>query len=122
MIVIDAQLPPALAMWFQERGFTAEHVGPLMGDPAASDECIWTRARQPGWMIVSKDQDFVDRGTLYGPPPIVIHVNLGNCSNRNLLAHLDRCWSTVVALVQQPDAAVVTIDWLAIGLRTTNQR
>lgn len=32
-------------------------------------------------MILSKDQDFVDRGTLYGPPPIVIHLNLGNCSN-----------------------------------------
>ena len=51
-----------------------------------------------------------------------MHVNLGNGSNRNLLAHLDRCWSTVAALVQQPDAAVITIDWLAIGLRTTNRR
>lgn len=121
MIVIDAQLPPALAAWFQNGGYMAEHVGPLMGDPAASDERIWTRARQPGWMIVTKDQDFVDRGTLFGPPPVVIHVNLGNCSNQRLLAHFDRCWPTVAALVQQPDAAVVTIDWLAIGLRTVNR-
>jgi len=119
MIVIDAQLPPALVTWFRERGFVAEHVGPLMGDPAASDERIWTRARQPGWIILSKDQDFVDRGILYGPPPIVIHVNLGNCSNQRLMEHLDRCWSTVAHLIQRSDAAVVTIDWLAIGLRTT---
>lgn len=56
-----------------------------------------------------------------GPPPVVIHVNLGNCSNQRLLAHLDRCWSTVAALVLQPNAAVVTIDWLAIGLRTVNR-
>ncbi len=79
MIVVDAQLPPALTVWFRERGLEAEHVGPLMGDAAASDERIWAHARQPGWMILSKDQDFVDRGILYGPPPIVIQVNLGNC-------------------------------------------
>ena len=80
MILVDAQLPPLLATWLAAQGVAAEHVGAVMGDPAASDSVIWQHARQPGWVIISKDQDFADRGLLIGPPPVVIHMVLGNCS------------------------------------------
>jgi predicted nuclease of predicted toxin-antitoxin system len=34
---------------------------------------------------MSKDVDFYDRVLLLGPPPQVIHVSVGNCSNTRLL-------------------------------------
>lgn len=122
MLVIDAQLPPSLVTWFQDHGMLAEHVGPLMGDPAAADETIWQLARKPGWVILTKDQDFVDRAMVFGPPPVVIHLNLGNCSNQKLKRHLEQCWPVVSILLQQPGAAIITIDWQAIGLRKANHQ
>ena len=118
MFLVDAQLPPALAIWFAQSGFEAEHVGAVMGDLAAADTTIWQRARQTGWVIISKDQDFADRGLVHGPPPIVIHLVLGNCSNRRLIEHIGRSWSVIARLLVQPGAAVITVDWHAIGLHT----
>jgi predicted nuclease of predicted toxin-antitoxin system len=120
MIIVDAQLPPALAVWLTHAGMPAKHVGAVMGDPAAADATIWQYASQPGWVIISKDQDFADRGMVHGPPPIVIHIVLGNCSNRRLIEHLQRSWSVITPLLAQPDAAVITVDWHAIGLHTTS--
>ncbi len=122
MLLVDAQLPPALATWLTQAGIRAEHVGAVMGDPAAGDATIWERARQPGWGIISKEQDFADRGMLYGPPPVVIHLTLGNCSNRQLIEHLQRCWPIIQPLLLQPGSAVITVDWQAVGLHQIEDR
>ncbi len=89
-----------------------------MGDPAATDATIWQHASQPGWVIVSKDQDFADRGMVHGPPPIVVHLVLGNCSNRRLIEHMQRSWPLIATLLMQPGAAIITVDWHAVGLHT----
>jgi len=58
--LIDAQLPPALARWIQNHGHGAVHVFE-MGSQAASDSAIWEHARKTSAVIISKDEDFVDR-------------------------------------------------------------
>ena len=45
----------------------------------ADDQAIWRHATND-FVIVSKDSDFVLRSLLQGPPPKVIHIDLGNCS------------------------------------------
>ncbi len=35
-------------------------------------------------VLVSKDSDFLERGLLYGPPPKVIYLALGNCPTRRV--------------------------------------
>ncbi|MGP0062335.1 MAG: DUF5615 family PIN-like protein [Isosphaeraceae bacterium] len=47
---------------------------------AADDQVIWQFAVQQGLAIVSKDSDFQQRALLYGHPPKVIWVRLGNCT------------------------------------------
>ena len=42
------------------------------------DEEIWEYARANGFTLVSKDSDFQQRSLLYGHPPKVIWVRLGN--------------------------------------------
>lgn len=87
-----------------------------MGDPSATDAAIWSRAARPGWVLVSKDQDFADRALVLGPPPLVIHLTLGNGSTRDLLPHMERCWEPIVALVQDPEVSLITIERQAIGV------
>ncbi|MGH7137018.1 MAG: DUF5615 family PIN-like protein, partial [Pirellulales bacterium] len=50
-----------------------------VGLASASDPAIWNYARTNGFAIVSKDSDFEQRALLYGHPPKVIWLRLGNC-------------------------------------------
>jgi predicted nuclease of predicted toxin-antitoxin system len=46
----------------------------------ASDVSIWQYALANGFAIVSKDSDFLQRSYLFGSPPKVIRLRIGNCS------------------------------------------
>ena len=52
---------------------------------AASDWAIWQFARDSGLTIVSKDADFQRFSILYGAPPKVIWLRLGNCSTEGII-------------------------------------
>jgi predicted nuclease of predicted toxin-antitoxin system len=70
--LVDAQLPPALARWI-----------------VSHDPLIWERARNEQAVIISKDEDFVDRWLLSDQPVPLVWIRKGNCSNRALLAWLE---------------------------------
>jgi predicted nuclease of predicted toxin-antitoxin system len=57
----------------------SQHVRDV-GLKAAADETIWEHAAHDGLVIVSKDSDFQQRALLYGHPPKVVWIRLGNCS------------------------------------------
>jgi predicted nuclease of predicted toxin-antitoxin system len=46
----------------------------------ASDDRIWQYARENGFVIVSKDSDFLGRSSLLGSPPKVVWLRIGNCT------------------------------------------
>ncbi|MGH8503949.1 MAG: DUF5615 family PIN-like protein [Gammaproteobacteria bacterium] len=58
--LIDAQLPPALARWIEDHGYSARHVFDL-GLATASDAAIWSHAAASETVIVTKDEDFARR-------------------------------------------------------------
>jgi predicted nuclease of predicted toxin-antitoxin system len=51
-----------------------------LGLAVAPDPDVWAYAAANGFVIVSKDTDFQQRALLYGHPPKVIWVRLGNCT------------------------------------------
>ena len=94
--LIDAQLPPALCQWLQERGHEATHVIEI-GLGSASDEAIAERAIADQAMLISKDEDFLilrlpDRFGL-------LWLRCGNATNRALSAWLNARWDRVEALL-----------------------
>ena len=77
-LLFDHNLSPRLVSILSDLFPNSEHVFRLgMGE--ADDQAIWTHAKAKDFIIVSKDSDFVLRSLLEGPPPRVIHVDLGNC-------------------------------------------
>ena len=46
----------------------------------ANDPVVWDYAKQQSFMIVSKDADFHQRSFVFGFPPKVVWVQLGNCT------------------------------------------
>ena len=59
-----------------------------VGLAAADDSTVWAYARRHGFAIVSKDGDFSSRSVLYGAPPKVIWLAVGNCSTGEIERHL----------------------------------
>lgn len=56
----------------------------LTGD---DDERIWALAKNEGFILVTKDNDFLARALVRGHPPQIVQVCLGNASTRQI-AHL----------------------------------
>lgn len=50
-----------------------------------SDEDVWEYVRTNGITIISKDSDFQQRSLLYGYPPKVVWLRIGNCSRQQLV-------------------------------------
>ena len=57
----------------------------LLGAP---DLRIWTYAAKNGFMLVSKDTYFYERSLLFGAPPKIVWLRIGNCTVNETVALL----------------------------------
>jgi predicted nuclease of predicted toxin-antitoxin system len=91
----------------------AEFPGPVhvrdAGLVAASDPDVWAHAATNGLAIVSKDTDFQQRALLYGHPPKVIWVRLGNCTTAAVAALLRARQSDIDAFDHDPHASFLAL-------------
>lgn len=51
---------------------------------ATDDPIVWDYAKNNGFVIVSKDADMHDLSLVFGNPPKVVWVRLGNCSTQQV--------------------------------------
>lgn len=80
-IWLDAQLSPALVPFLRSTlGVEAESIIDLTLH-TLDDSTLHARARQPGFVIMTKDSDFVELLDKHGPPPRVLLITCGNTSN-----------------------------------------
>lgn len=93
-LLVDNQLPLALARWLAASGDDAVHVLDL-GLETATDRVVWDRALLDERIVVSKDLDFFhlanrpdDRGRL-------LWIRIGNCRREALIALVERRWPAI---------------------------
>ncbi|MCA1809761.1 MAG: DUF5615 family PIN-like protein [Lentisphaerae bacterium] len=103
--LVDAQLPPALADWIQEKGYEAKAVRD-MGLRDASDTDIWKFADQQKWVIVTKDEDFINFSLQASAPPGLVWIRIGNCANELLFTWLDLMWQDIVHILTSGETIV----------------
>ena len=102
-LLVDAQLPPALCDWFNERGFAAAHVRDVLGGQTP-DRDIAAYAEANALILVTKDDDFLLRY-----PPIrsrLLWLRCGNISNRGLRLWLDPLWPAIEARLREGDLVI----------------
>jgi len=107
-LLYDQNLPPQLVRSLDDIYPDSRHVRDL-GLQTASDEEIWESARDGGFAIVTKDDDFRQRSFLFGPPPKVVWVRLGNCTTAELQAVLRDRHTVVLDFASDPDAALLIL-------------
>jgi predicted nuclease of predicted toxin-antitoxin system len=76
---------------------------------AAADLAIWQHARDNGFILVSKDEDFHRMSVLFGPPPKVIWVRLGNCSTDDVVRLLREHRDEIEAFLQHEEAGFLAL-------------
>ena len=82
-LIFDENLSPRLAEHLSDIFPDSTHVRDV-GLKSADDPEVWKFADNNGFVIVSKDADMHDRSLLFGFPPKVIWIRLGNCSTRQV--------------------------------------
>ena len=97
--LVDAQLPPALALWLREAGYEAEHVESIEL-LHASDSVIWAQALRDGLVIVTKDEDFAARSAQAARAPVIVWLRVGNATNVVLRAWFEPRLPGIVTFLQ----------------------
>ncbi|MGD2122642.1 MAG: DUF5615 family PIN-like protein [Gemmatimonadota bacterium] len=113
-LLLDENLSPDLVQALSHDYPGSAHVRDL-GLQSATDQAVWERARTDGYTVVSKDSDFRQMSFLFGAPPKVVWIRLGNCSTADILtllrdrrAVLQSFWVDPVAaflMLSKPDGA-----------------
>lgn len=89
-LLVDNQLPLALARYLAANGWECTHVQDI-GLGATDDTTIWQYAKERGMTIITKDEDFQALANRQGSiPPQVVWVRLGNCRKAVLLEAFSR--------------------------------
>jgi predicted nuclease of predicted toxin-antitoxin system len=103
---LDAQLPPGLAEYLAS-SFHVEAI-PVrnLGLRDASDQEIFQAARTAGAIVITKDSDFLDLSLRHGPPPQVLWLTCGNCSNRRLQEIFSHTFANAVLLFREGEPVV----------------
>ena len=104
--LVDAQLPPALASWLNARGHAAKAVRDI-NLRNASDSAIWEFAATDGCVVLTKDEDFIERTLRTQVGPQIVWLRIGNCTNRILFVWLE---PLLPAIVQQLETGIRLVE------------
>jgi predicted nuclease of predicted toxin-antitoxin system len=73
------------------------------------DDDVWDFARNNGFTLVSKDSDFYQRSMLYGSPPKLVWLRIGNCTRDHLVTLLTSHAADIHALDASTIEAMIAI-------------
>ena len=101
---LSPRLPRLLAALFPD----SVHVRDC-GLLGLSDYEVWDFARNNGFTIISKDSDFLQRSLLFGPPPKIVWLRIGNCTREQLLHIIATHEQDLRALDANPSESVLVL-------------
>ena len=93
--LIDAQLPLALAHFIRWNETDCLHVCDLPLKDRTPDSEIRRICLQEGYILITKDRDFLDTHLLKCVPAKLLLISTGNISNRILLEIMKQNWLTI---------------------------
>lgn len=107
-LLFDQNLSPRLVTETADLFPGSTHVQSL-GLDRTFDAELWDFARDNGFTIVTKDVDFSDRSALFGHPPKVIWIRLGNCTTTEIVSAMRRHREHVEAFGKDAAVGVLAI-------------
>ena len=75
----------------------------------AGDPVVWDYAKQQSFMIVSKDADFHQRSFVFGFPPKVVWVQLGNCTTADVERVIRKNFAAIKEFYEDAETAFLVL-------------
>jgi predicted nuclease of predicted toxin-antitoxin system len=107
-LLFDENLSLKLVRVFAKDFPGSSHVE-VAGLRGATDSVIWDYARDNGFTIISKDNDFRQRSFLHGAPPKVIWLSIGNAGTDAIASLLRNSRDRVYRFIEQPDEGLLVL-------------
>lgn len=76
---------------------------------ATDDPIVWDYAKDNDFMIVSKDADMHDLSLVFGNPPKVVWLQLGNCSTRQVEILLRRDFKVIKLFYENENVSLLVL-------------
>ena len=76
---------------------------------ATDDPIVWDYAKDNDFMIVSKDADMHDLSLVFGNPPKVVWLRLGNCSTRQVENLLRQDFEVIKLFHENKDVSLLSL-------------
>ncbi len=73
------------------------------------DLLIWSFARQHGYTIISKDADFHQRSLVFGHPPKLVYLRVGNCPTSRITQLIRSNYVLLSAFDSDPDTSILVL-------------
>lgn len=108
-LLLDQNLSPRLCELLQDLSDTVVHVRQL-GLERADDAAIRSYAAAHDFAIVTKDGDFNNLAFLFGAPPKVVWIRVGNCSTADIERILRTHYAAIAAFTEDSKAAVIILE------------
>ena len=107
-LLFDENLSPKLPGQLEDLFPGSSHVRDkdLKGRP---DFEVWTFALNEGFTIVTKDIDFDNLALLYGKPPKVVRIHLGNCATHSVEVLLRTAYEDICRFENSGDDIVLIL-------------
>jgi predicted nuclease of predicted toxin-antitoxin system len=107
-LLFDANLAPRLPTLLRDLYPDSEHVFGC-GEIADDDDLIWNFAKSNSLVIVSKDRDFQTMSLVFGAPPKVILLRLGNSATSAIEQALRKNYVQIQNFISSRDKALLVI-------------
>ena len=107
-LLLDENLSPRLVSILAPLWPDSTHIE-AAGLRRATDETIWRFARDKGFAIVSKDDDFSSLALVRGAPPKVIWLQIGNAPTSRIAEVLKGNAQILESFSRDPGEALLTL-------------
>ncbi|MEC4988177.1 MAG: DUF5615 family PIN-like protein [Oscillatoria sp. PMC 1068.18] len=106
--MFDENLSPKLPSLLKDLFPDSLHVRDV-GMKATIDSIVWNYAKDNDLMIVSKDADMHDLSLVFGNPPKVIWIQLGNCSTLQVDSLLRRDFEAIKLFYEDKSLSLLAL-------------
>ncbi len=107
-LLFDENLSPKLSRLLSDLFPDSLHVRDV-GMEATNDSIVWDYAKENDFMIISKDSDMHDLSLVFGNPPKVIWLRLGNCSTLQVENLLRRDYNVIKLFYEDQSVSLLAL-------------
>ena len=101
--LIDANLSFKLARVLKAKGFEILHTDDLPNKERTTDNELRILSVDQGYIVITKDSDFLDSHLIQGVPSKLLMVTTGNIANKDLLNLFDKYFDVIIQLFNNYD-------------------